>query len=132
MFSLTSAEGRPCHRPKLVTPNVERPFHIQLHAVNKSFLSLMDTCQYNIMRVSTSGQSATNLNVGVGSAVAIVSIIVGALSTTAVIYCVAVFRRRNRKNSDNNCSNAPNLTPPFPLHVSSSRQKKKWNMRKCL
>ena len=70
------------------------------------------------MAVSTAGHSATNLNAGVGSAVAIVSIIIGALSTTAVVYCVAVLRRRNRKNSENYYSNAPNLTPPLPPRLS--------------
>ena len=80
------------------------------------------TCA-NILCGSTAGQSATSLNAGVGSGIAIVSFIVGALSTTAVVYCVAVLRRRNRKNSENYYSNAPNLTPPLPPRLKQQAKK---------
>ena len=78
-------------------------------------------CQFAY--ISTAGQSATSLNAGVGSAIAIVSFIVGALSTTAVVYCVAVLRRRNRKNSENYYSNTPNLTPPLPPRLKQQAKK---------
>ena len=63
------------------------------------------------------------MNAGVGSAIAIVSFIVGGLSTTAIVYCFAVLRRRNRKNSENYYSNSPNLTPPLPPRLKQQAKK---------
>ena len=68
--------------------------------------------------VSTAGQSATNLNAGVGSAIEIVSYIVGVLSTIAVVYCVAVLRKRNRQKSENYYS-----TPPLPPRLQQQAKK---------
>ena len=58
------------------------------------------------------------MNAGVGSAIAIVSYIVGVLSTTAVVYCVAVVRKRNRHKSENYYS-----TPPLPPRLQQQAKK---------
>ena len=43
--------------------------------------------------------------------------------TTAVVYCVAVLRRKNRKKSDNCYCNSPTLTQPLPPRLKQQAKK---------
>ena len=100
------------------TIEVERKLETETEAVNLKSLRIFLSLANWHRCVSTAGQSATTLNAGVGSAIAIMSYIVGVLSTTAVVYCVAVLRKRNRQKSENYYS-----TPPLPPRLQQQAKK---------